>query len=100
MSPNIFVRNMALLFFVLMVSAVATALDGNGPGCKSRIRYLIGAVPLTDPQLLSLIASSLSPQLLVATEQTELLTAPTSLTSAPRYVASILHIESKTADDT
>jgi len=68
MSPNIFIRNMALLFFVLMVGVIATALDGNGHGCKSRIRYLMDAVPLTDLQLLSLIASSLSPQLLVATE--------------------------------
>lgn len=84
MSPNVFVHNMVLLFFVLMVSAATTALDGNDPGCKSRIRYLVDAVPLTRLQLLSLIATSLSPTRLAATEQTELLTAPISLTSALR----------------
>ena len=98
MPPNAFVRNIALLLFMLMASAATMALDVDGPGCKSRIRYLVDAV-LTGPQLLSLIATNFLPTLLVATEQTELLTAPTSLTSAPRCVRSILHYENTVAND-
>lgn len=96
---NAFVRNVALLLFMPMASAATMALDADGPGCKSRIRYLVIAVPLTDLQLLSLIATNLSLTLLAAYEQTELLTALTSLTLALRCVASILHYENKIADD-
>jgi hypothetical protein len=46
---------------MLMASAATMALDINGPGCKSRIRYPVGTVPLTGLQLLSLIATRLSP---------------------------------------
>lgn len=99
MLPNAFVRNIALLLFMLMASAATMALDVHGPGCKSRIRYLVDAVPLTGPQLLSLVATKLLPTLLVATEQTELLTAPTSLTSALRCVRSILHYDNTVAND-
>lgn len=43
MGTNTFIGNIALLLFVLMASAAAMALDVNGPGCKSCIRYLAGA---------------------------------------------------------
>jgi hypothetical protein len=61
MWPDTFVCNMALLLFTLVMSAATMALEVNGPGCKSGIRYLVGPVPLTDLQLLSLIATRLSP---------------------------------------
>lgn len=99
MLPNTVVRNMALLLFALLACAAGMALDVNGPGCKSRARYLEDAISLTDIQLLSLIATHRSRTSLVATEQTELLTALPSLTSALRYLDSILYIE-KTTDET
>ena len=99
MGTNTFIGNIALLLLVLMASAATMALDVNASGCKSRIRYLVDAVPLTDLKLLSLTATNLLPTLLVATEQTELLTAPTSLTSALRCVRSILHYENTVAND-
>ena len=66
MLPNAFVRNVALLPFMLIASAATMTLDVDGPRCKNGIRYLVVAVPLTDLQLLSLIATNLSPTLLVA----------------------------------
>ena len=61
MGTNTFIGNIALLLLVLMANAATMALDVNGPGCMSRIRYLAGATALTDLQLLSLIATRLSP---------------------------------------
>jgi hypothetical protein len=100
MLPKGFVHNMALLLFMLTTSVATTALDVNAHGCKNCFRYLVGAVQLTDLQLLSLIATNLSPTLLVATQQREPLTVPTSLTSALRCVASILRYGDETANDT
>lgn len=100
MLPNGFVRDMALMLFVFTASAATMALDVHAHERKNRLHYLVRAVQLTGLQLLSLIATNLSPALLVATEQTELSTVPTSLTSALRCVANILHCGDKTADDT
>jgi hypothetical protein len=56
--------------------------------CASR--NLVGSVPLTALQLLSLIATDLSPAPLVAAKSTGVLTALASLTSALRYAVSRL----------
>jgi hypothetical protein len=61
MGANTFIGNIALLLLVLMANAATVTLEVNGPGCKSRTRYLAGATTLTDLQLLSLIATRLSP---------------------------------------
>jgi hypothetical protein len=61
MGTNTFIGNIALLLLVLMANAATVTLEFKGPGCKSRTRYLAGATTLTDLQLLSLIATRLSP---------------------------------------
>jgi hypothetical protein len=44
MLPNGFVRNMALLLFVLTTSAATMALDVHAHEGKSCLRILVGAV--------------------------------------------------------
>lgn len=44
MLPNGFVHNVALLLFVLTISAATMALDVHAHGCKTRLRDLVGAV--------------------------------------------------------